>query len=164
VCESHDIAGGAAHSFEIKGYEFDSGPSLFSGLSSKGAQANPLAQVRYLQFELGDTAAKPVSCLLPAICITGVTRSLQVGSNSSMPLGLICKRSTKGWNVARIVKSVRKPTLCSSRSLVALSMSPLSFLAEIIFHAAPKFQVRVHGHVCCKQLYLQVTLHCCVIA
>jgi phytoene dehydrogenase-like protein len=46
VCESHDIAGGAAHSFEIKGYEFDSGPSLFSGLSSKGAQANPLAQVR----------------------------------------------------------------------------------------------------------------------
>ncbi|GAQ83842.1 FAD/NAD(P)-binding oxidoreductase family protein [Klebsormidium nitens] len=45
VCESHDIAGGAAHGFEIKGYEFDSGPSLFSGLSSKGAQANPLAQV-----------------------------------------------------------------------------------------------------------------------
>ncbi|KAI5056378.1 hypothetical protein GOP47_0028196 [Adiantum capillus-veneris] len=45
VFESHDLPGGAAHSFEIKGYHFDSGPSLFSGLSSKGLQANPLAQV-----------------------------------------------------------------------------------------------------------------------
>ncbi|KAL3679159.1 hypothetical protein R1sor_022115 [Riccia sorocarpa] len=45
VLESHTIAGGAAHSFEIKGFQFDSGPSLFSGLSSRGIQANPLAQV-----------------------------------------------------------------------------------------------------------------------
>jgi hypothetical protein len=45
VLESHDTPGGAAHSFEIKGYHFDSGPSLFSGLSSRGPQANPLAQV-----------------------------------------------------------------------------------------------------------------------
>eukprot|EP01018_Ginkgo_biloba_P023709 Gb_39488 [translate_table: standard] len=44
VLESHDLPGGAAHSFEIKGYKFDSGPSLFSGLSSRGPQANPLAQ------------------------------------------------------------------------------------------------------------------------
>ena len=28
VCESHSIAGGAAHSFERDGYKFDSGPSL----------------------------------------------------------------------------------------------------------------------------------------
>nr|ATB19529.1 putative FAD/NAD(P)-binding oxidoreductase family protein [Thuja plicata] len=45
VLESHDLPGGAAHSFQIKGYKFDSGPSLFSGLSSRGPQANPLAQV-----------------------------------------------------------------------------------------------------------------------
>nr|AAG50743.1 hypothetical protein [Arabidopsis thaliana] len=45
VLESHDHPGGAAHSFEIKGYKFDSGPSLFSGLQSRGPQANPLAQV-----------------------------------------------------------------------------------------------------------------------
>ncbi|CAN8241283.1 unnamed protein product [Cochlearia groenlandica] len=45
VLESHDQPGGAAHSFEIKGYNFDSGPSLFSGLQSRGPQANPLAQV-----------------------------------------------------------------------------------------------------------------------
>lgn len=48
VLESHDLPGGAAHSFEIKGYKFDSGPSLFSGLQSRGPQANPLAQVKCL--------------------------------------------------------------------------------------------------------------------
>ncbi|KAL1534913.1 prolycopene isomerase, chloroplastic-like [Salvia divinorum] len=36
---------GAAHSFTIKDYKFDSGPSLFSGFQSRGPQANPLAQV-----------------------------------------------------------------------------------------------------------------------
>ncbi|GJV60186.1 prolycopene isomerase, chloroplastic [Tanacetum coccineum] len=45
VLESHDLPGGAAHSFEIKNYKFDSGPSLFSGFQSRGLQANPLAQV-----------------------------------------------------------------------------------------------------------------------
>lgn len=45
VLESHSIPGGAAHSFERQGFHFDSGPSLFSGLSSRGMQANPLAQV-----------------------------------------------------------------------------------------------------------------------
>ncbi|XP_062212971.1 prolycopene isomerase 1, chloroplastic isoform X2 [Phragmites australis] len=45
VLESHDRPGGAAHSFDIKGFSFDSGPSLFSGFQSRGPQANPLAQV-----------------------------------------------------------------------------------------------------------------------
>ena len=44
VCESHAIAGGAAHSFERNGYKFDSGPSLYSGLSSSPSN-NPLRQV-----------------------------------------------------------------------------------------------------------------------
>lgn len=45
VLESHDRPGGAAHSFDIKGFNFDSGPSLFSGFQSRGPQANPLSQV-----------------------------------------------------------------------------------------------------------------------
>ena len=44
VCESHSIAGGAAHSFERDGYKFDSGPSLYSGLSYSPSN-NPLRQV-----------------------------------------------------------------------------------------------------------------------
>ncbi|GAB4384425.1 MAG: NAD(P)/FAD-dependent oxidoreductase [Elainellaceae cyanobacterium] len=44
VCESHAIAGGAAHAFERDGFIFDSGPSLYSGLSYSPS-ANPLRQV-----------------------------------------------------------------------------------------------------------------------
>ncbi|MEM6351781.1 MAG: NAD(P)/FAD-dependent oxidoreductase [Cyanobacteria bacterium P01_D01_bin.14] len=44
VCESHSIPGGAAHGFERDGYRFDSGPSLYSGLSYSPSP-NPLRQV-----------------------------------------------------------------------------------------------------------------------
>jgi len=44
VVESHSIAGGAAHAFERNGYKFDSGPSLYSGLSYSPSP-NPLRQV-----------------------------------------------------------------------------------------------------------------------
>ncbi|MEW5302257.1 MAG: hypothetical protein WDW36_005059 [Sanguina aurantia] len=46
VVESHYLAGGAAHSFEVQGYHFDAGPSFFLGLTGpKGASINPLKQV-----------------------------------------------------------------------------------------------------------------------
>ncbi len=46
VCESHYHAGGAAHSFEVQGYQFDAGPSFFAGLSGEaGGSPNPLKQV-----------------------------------------------------------------------------------------------------------------------
>ncbi|NEQ50279.1 MAG: NAD(P)/FAD-dependent oxidoreductase [Leptolyngbya sp. SIO3F4] len=44
VCESHSIPGGAAHGFERGGFSFDSGPSLYSGLSYSPSP-NPLRQV-----------------------------------------------------------------------------------------------------------------------
>ncbi|MCU0548876.1 MAG: NAD(P)/FAD-dependent oxidoreductase [Leptolyngbya sp. Prado105] len=44
VCESHAIAGGAAHGFERNGFKFDSGPSLYSGMSYSPSP-NPLRQV-----------------------------------------------------------------------------------------------------------------------
>ncbi|NET30754.1 MAG: NAD(P)/FAD-dependent oxidoreductase [Cyanothece sp. SIO1E1] len=44
VCESHTIPGGAAHTFERNGFKFDSGPSLYSGLSYSPS-TNPLRQV-----------------------------------------------------------------------------------------------------------------------
>lgn len=44
VCESHTLPGGAAHGFQRQGYQFDSGPSFFSGLSDP-ASRNPLRQV-----------------------------------------------------------------------------------------------------------------------
>ncbi|MGJ3247012.1 MAG: phytoene desaturase family protein [Elainellaceae cyanobacterium] len=44
VCESHAIPGGAAHSFSRQGFEFDSGPSFYCGLSDANS-LNPLRQV-----------------------------------------------------------------------------------------------------------------------
>jgi carotene isomerase len=44
VCESHAIAGGAAHSFSQRGFTFDSGPSFYSGLIDPRSR-NPLRQV-----------------------------------------------------------------------------------------------------------------------
>ena len=44
VCESHSILGGAAHGFEQGGHLFDSGPSLYSGMSYSPSP-NPLRQV-----------------------------------------------------------------------------------------------------------------------
>ncbi|MBF2074378.1 MAG: FAD-dependent oxidoreductase [Synechococcales cyanobacterium C42_A2020_086] len=44
VCESHSIPGGAAHSFSRQGFQFDSGPSFYAGLSD-AASLNPLRQV-----------------------------------------------------------------------------------------------------------------------
>lgn len=45
VCESHSIAGGAAHSFKRRGFEFDSGPSFYCGLGDGRPSLNPLRQV-----------------------------------------------------------------------------------------------------------------------
>ncbi|CAM9714526.1 unnamed protein product [Discosporangium mesarthrocarpum] len=44
VCESHTQPGGCAHGFERGGYKFDSGPSLFSGMSISPTP-NPLKHV-----------------------------------------------------------------------------------------------------------------------
>ncbi|MGJ5674940.1 MAG: phytoene desaturase family protein [Nostochopsis sp.] len=44
VCESHTIAGGAAHNFRRRGFEFDSGPSFYCGLTDIQS-LNPLKQV-----------------------------------------------------------------------------------------------------------------------
>ena len=44
VLEAHDRPGGAAHGFERRGFHFESGPSLWSGLGC-WPSTNPLAQV-----------------------------------------------------------------------------------------------------------------------
>ena len=44
VCESHDAPGGAAHEWTVKGFHFESGPSLYAGLSPDHSP-NPLKHV-----------------------------------------------------------------------------------------------------------------------
>lgn len=56
VCESHTIAGGAAHGFSRQGFHFDSGPSFFCGLGDPRS-LNPLRQVLTLLGESVPTVA-----------------------------------------------------------------------------------------------------------
>ena len=44
VCESHDALGGAAHEWTVNGFHFESGPSLYAGLSPDRSP-NPLKHV-----------------------------------------------------------------------------------------------------------------------
>lgn len=44
VCESHSIPGGACHAWKRDGYTFESGPSLYSGMSDRPSN-NPIGQV-----------------------------------------------------------------------------------------------------------------------
>jgi len=44
ICEAHTQPGGVAHSFKRKGYTFESGPSLWSGIG-KWPTTNPLGQI-----------------------------------------------------------------------------------------------------------------------
>ncbi len=56
VCESHTIAGGAAHGFDRQGFHFDSGPSFYCGLGDSYS-LNPLRQVLDLLGESVQTIA-----------------------------------------------------------------------------------------------------------
>jgi phytoene dehydrogenase-like protein len=46
VLESHDIPGGAAHSWVQNGYHFESGPSLYSDMASRGWHSSFLPLVK----------------------------------------------------------------------------------------------------------------------
>ena len=44
ICEAHTKPGGVAHSFNLNGYKFESGPSLWSGIG-RWPTTNPLGQI-----------------------------------------------------------------------------------------------------------------------
>ena len=63
--EAHSQPGGAAHGFERQGYHFESGPSLWSGLS-RWPSSNPLAQIlRALDQPLDVVSYKDWDVLFP---------------------------------------------------------------------------------------------------
>lgn len=65
VCESYSTPGGAAHAFDRNGFKFDSGPSLYSGLSYSPS-SNPLRHVLdAIGEELPCVTYDTWSCCLP---------------------------------------------------------------------------------------------------
>ncbi|NJM72678.1 MAG: hypothetical protein HC862_22445 [Scytonema sp. RU_4_4] len=75
VCESHTIPGGAAHTFRRRGFEFDSGPSFYCGLTSAGS-LNPIKQVLEV---LGESLESVLYDLNPCLLFTKVSGNLWSG-------------------------------------------------------------------------------------
>lgn len=48
VYESHYHAGGCAHGFDIEGFKFDSGPSLWNGMDAPKGSRNPLGEILHV--------------------------------------------------------------------------------------------------------------------
>tara|TARA_Y100001970_G_scaffold154989_1_gene189861 strand:- start:3288 stop:4817 length:1530 start_codon:yes stop_codon:yes gene_type:complete len=65
ICEAHSKPGGVAHSFKKSGFHFESGPSLWSGIS-KWPTTNPLGQIlKLLNEEIEIKKYKNWRVLLP---------------------------------------------------------------------------------------------------
>ena len=85
-------AGGAAHSFEVKGFKFDAGPSFFLGIGGPKGQAspNPLKQV-------GEAAGRPPACRRRSSSSSSASRACgmpQPGLPASRPANEVpCKHA-----------------------------------------------------------------------
>jgi hypothetical protein len=100
VCESHAIAGGAAHAWQAKGYHFESGPSLYSGMDGTGPAANPLAHVlQAIGEELDLIKYDTWNVLLPEG--THLTRELWFGWSVGGGQGGVLERTLAGGGVRK---------------------------------------------------------------
>lgn len=127
VCESHGIPGGAAHGFEREGFRFDSGPSLYSGLS--GPSANPLRQVL-------DAIGEDASWLTYdtwGCCLPEGTFDTQVGADQFCEvLGQL--RGPQAIAEWRSLQTLMQPY---SEAAVALPPAALRFDLGVLQTAAP---------------------------
>src|SRR6476469_5102916 len=133
VCESHSIAGGAAHGFERGGFSFDSGPSLYSGLSYSPS-ANPCGKCW-----MPSAKNSPASPTIPgvAVCQKAISTHPSVRVNlpkcshncaapQQSPNG---GNSSASWNPTPKLPQPCPPWLCASIWAVFLpsvNLRPLS--------------------------------------
>lgn len=124
VCESHSEAGGAAHGFEYKGFKFDSGPSLYSGLSYSPS-TNPLKQVL-------DAIGESVPCLTYntwGCCLPEGDFDTQVGGDQFCEI-LAKFRGQKAVSEWRNLQKVMEPL---SRAATSMPPAALRFDLGAIF-------------------------------
>jgi phytoene dehydrogenase-like protein len=124
VCESHNLPGGAAHSFEREGFIFDSGPSLYSGMSYSPSP-NPLKQVL-------DAIDEPLPCVTYdtwGCCLSEGDFNTSVGADQFCDIlqQLRGETAVKEW---RTLQQVMKPLASAS---VALPPAAIRFDLNAIF-------------------------------
>lgn len=118
ILEAHTQPGGAAHGFDRAGYHFESGPSLWSGLSQWPSN-NPLAQIlRALNQSLPVISYRDWEVLLPE-------GKLQVGVGNDRFETLIKElRGLKALKEWQNFCAVLQPIAAAAGALPLLSMNP----------------------------------------
>ncbi|MCS6943653.1 MAG: NAD(P)/FAD-dependent oxidoreductase [Geminocystis sp.] len=111
VCESHNLPGGCAHAFTYKGFKFEAGPSLYSGLSYSPSP-NPLRQVLDM---IGEDIEwknyKSWGCWLPEGYF-----EVAVGEESFYRL-LLDLRGKEAANQWRVLQKIMKPLSDAATSI-----------------------------------------------
>ena len=140
VCESHSIAGGAAHGFTRDGFKFDSGPSLYSGLSYSPS-TNPLRQVLdVLEEDIAWKTYDGWGCWLPE---GNFDAAVGVDDFYHLLLKLRGKEAARQW---RKLQQVMKPLGEAAIAIppaafrydlgAAITLTPFAFsMVQYLFHA-----------------------------
>ncbi len=139
ICEAHSKPGGVAHSFKHKGYSFESGPSLWSGIG-KWPTTNPLGQILYLLGEKIDIKTyKSWKVLFPE-----AEFDLEVGKEPfrNKIKHLRGEDALKQWD--EFIDSVKPiSTVINKTSLLTSSPDNLNFFE--IFNLARKFLPNINS-------------------
>jgi len=133
ICEAHSQPGGVAHAFKRKGYTFESGPSLWSGIG-KWPTTNPLGQIlKLLDEEVELFQYKGWRVIVPE-----GNFNLNVGEEPFKQTikNLRGEKSVKEWE--RFISEI-KPLSKIINEIPLLSFSPASINFKDIVNLTSKF-------------------------
>ena len=139
ICEAHYKPGGVAHNFTKKGYTFESGPSLWSGIGNWPTN-NPLGQILYLLGEKIDTRSyKSWRVLFPESDF-----DLEVGDKPFRDkiISLRGENALRQWDA--FIKSV-KPISKAINKTSLLTSSPDNLNLFEIFNLAKNFLPNINS-------------------
>ena len=133
ICEAHSQPGGVAHSFSKNGYKFESGPSLWSGLS-KWPTSNPLGQI----LKLIDEEVELIKYKDWQVIVPEGNFNLEVGEEpfKNRISSLRGNKSVREWE--SFISAI-KPLSKIIGDIPLLSFSPDSINLFEIMKLAPKF-------------------------
>ncbi len=139
ICEAHTQPGGVAHSFNMKGYKFESGPSLWSGIG-KWPTTNPLGQI----LKLLDEKVELIKYQGWQVNVPEGNFNLEVGEEpfKKRIRMLRGEKSVKEWD--SFVSEI-KPLSQIVSEIPLLSSSPETINFLEIIKLAPKFLLNLNS-------------------
>lgn len=141
ICESHEIAGGAAHCFRRKGFKFDSGPSFYCGLTS----ANSLNPVKQILDVLGESFTAISYDPLGHYHLGNL--SFPVYSNSDTYLREVAKITTSGAKELKRFQQRLLPLYDAMKGIPALALRADWQSIFILLRRYPQYMLKMLPHL-----------------